>query len=131
MNSILKFRREITHGSTIPRGWQFAWYEPRRRVAVYYPRPLNWLLRAARELLHRVRVACDAPSIERAQIFQMQRIHRERQRLAEEYSRGYLVGWHECFRACLEIVEDELTRPNDLLDVGAFLLDGTKASEGN
>ncbi|HXX19076.1 MAG TPA: hypothetical protein VEJ46_06705 [Candidatus Acidoferrum sp.] len=131
MNSIFKLRREVTHGGRIPQGWQFAWYEPRRRVAVYYPRPLNWLLRAAREIIHRLRLAWDAPSIERAQIFQMQRIHRERQRLAEEYARGYLIGWHECFRACLEIVEDELTHPSDLLDVGALLLDSSKGSEGN
>jgi len=124
-------RREVSHGGAIPRGWQFAWYEPRRRVAIYYPPPLHWLLRAIREIGHRVRVALDAPTIERAQIFEMQRIYRERQRLAEEYSRGYLVGWHECFRACLEIVEDELTRPADLLDIGAFLADPSKLPEGN
>ena len=29
----------------IPRGWQMAWYEPRRRIGVYYPAPLHWLLR--------------------------------------------------------------------------------------
>lgn len=131
MKSILMLRKEVSHGGTIPRGWQFAWYEPRRRVAVYYPPPLNWLLRAARELAHRLRVAWDAPSIERSQVFQMQRMHRERQRLAEEYSRGYLVGWHECFRACLEIVEDELTHPSDLLEMGAFLVDSEKLSQGN
>jgi hypothetical protein len=131
MNSMLKIRREVSHGGTIPRGWQFAWYEPRRRVAVYYPAPLHWLMRAAREIAYRVRVAWDAPTIERSQIFQMQRMHRERQRLAEEYSRGYLIGWYECFRACLEIVEDELTHPSDLLDIGAFLVDATKLPEGN
>jgi hypothetical protein len=131
MNRSFRLRREVSHGGTTPRGWQFAWYEPRRRVAVYYPPPLHWLLRGARELAHRLRVAWDAPTVERAHVFQMQRAHRERQRLAEEYSRGYLVGWQECFRACLEIVEDELTHPSDLLDIGAFLMDGTKSSEGN
>jgi len=131
MNSSLKIRREVSHGGTIPRRWRFAWYEPRRRVAIYYPPPLHWLLRAAREFFHRVRVAWDAPTVERSQIFEMQRIHRERLRLAEEYSRGYLVGWHECFRACLEIVEDELTQPSDLLDIGALLADPEKLSQGN
>jgi len=126
-----KIRREVTHGGVIPRGWRFAWYEPRRRVAVYFPPPLHWLLRAVREFAHRARLAWQAPPIERSQVFEMQRIYRERQRLAEEYSRGYLVGWHECFRACIEVVEDELTRPADLLDVTAFVIDPAKLPEGN
>ena len=131
MISLPKIRREVSHGGVVPRGWRFAWYEPRRRVAVYFPPPLHWLLRALREFAHRVRLAWDAPPIERSQVFEMQRIHRERQRLAEEYSRGYLVGWHECFRACIEIVEDELTRPADLLDITAFVIDPAKLPEGN
>jgi len=131
INRWLRIRREVTHGALVPPGWRFAWYEPRRRVAVYYRAPLHWLMRAARELIYRLRVARDAPSIERAQVFEMQRIHRERQRLADEYSRGYLVGWHECFRECLEIVEDELTHPSQLLDIGALLLDSPKSSRGN
>ncbi|HXX43259.1 MAG TPA: hypothetical protein VEJ38_00925 [Candidatus Acidoferrales bacterium] len=126
-----KIRREVTHGGVIPRGWRFAWYEPRRRVAVYLPPPLHWLLRAVREFSHRVCLAWDAPPIERSQVFEMQRIHRERQRLADEYSRGYLVGWHECFRACIEVVEDKLTRPADLLDITAFVIDPAKLPEGN
>jgi len=124
-------RRELSHGASVPRGWRFAWYEPRRRVGVYYPSPLHWLLRVLREIAYRARVAWDAPEIERAQIFEMQRIHRERQRLAEEYARGYLIGWHECFRACLEIVEDELTRPSDLVDISALLVDADKLPPGN
>jgi len=115
----------------VPRGWRFAWYEPRRRVAVYFPAPLHWLMRALRECLHRARLAWHAPPIERSQAFEMQRSHRERERLAEEYSRGYLVGWHECFRTCLDIVEDELTRPADLLDITAFVIDPAKLPEGN
>ena len=42
--------REVGHGGMIPRGWQMAWYEPRRRVGVYYPSPLHWMLRAMREI---------------------------------------------------------------------------------
>ncbi len=56
----------------------------------------------------RVLAAIHAPEIERAQVFEMQRTHRERERLAEEYASGYLVGWRECFQACLEVVEDEI-----------------------
>ena len=96
MMSRLKVRKEVSHGGVVPRGWQMAWYEPRRRVCVYYPAPLHWLLRAIREVVHRVREAVRAPCIERAEVFQMQRAHRER--VAEEYARGYMAGWRECFQ---------------------------------
>src|SRR5580658_989156 len=60
MMNDLKVRKEVSHGGVIPRGWQMAWYEPRRRVGVYYPVPLHWLLRGIREVVHRVRVAVRA-----------------------------------------------------------------------
>ncbi len=121
MKKSLKVRREVSHGGVIPRGWQMAWYEPRRRVGVYYPAPLHWLLRAMREIVHRVRMAVRAPGIERAEVFQMQRTHQERQRLAEEYARGYMAGWGECFQTCLSAVEEEIGRVDDGWDVGSFL----------
>jgi len=106
----LKVRKEVSHGGVIPRGWQLAWYEPRRRIGVYYPAPLHCLLRGVREVVHRVRSAVRAPGIERAEVFQMQRAHRERERLAEEYARGYMAGWRECFQTCLSAVEEEIAR---------------------
>ena len=60
-----------------------------------------------------------APGIERAEVFQMQRAHRER--LAEEYARSYMAGWRECFRTCLSAVEEEIARVDDTWDVGSFL----------
>ena len=62
MMNRLKVRKEVSHGGVIPRGWQMAWYEPRRRIGVYYPAPLHWLLRGIREVVHRVRAAVRAPS---------------------------------------------------------------------
>jgi hypothetical protein len=121
MMNHVKFRREVSHGGVIPRGWQLAWYEPRRRVGVYYPVPFHWFLRAIRELVHRVRAAVRAPGIERAEVFQMQRVHRERELLAEEYARGYMAGWRECFQTCLSAVEEEISRMDDTWDVGSFL----------
>jgi len=117
----LKVRKEVSHGGVIPRGWQMAWYEPRRRIGVYYPAPLHWLLRGIREVVHRVRAAVRAPGIERAEVFQMQRAHRERERLAEEYARGYMAGSRECFQTCLSAVEEEISRADDTWDVGSFL----------
>ncbi|MGB9336624.1 MAG: hypothetical protein WCB14_16570 [Candidatus Acidiferrales bacterium] len=76
-----------------------AWYEPRRRVAVYFPIPLHWMARLARELGWRWQVAWNALPQERHESCEMQRVFCDRQRLAEEYARGYLDGWEECFDA--------------------------------
>jgi hypothetical protein len=101
-----RVRRDAGHGAVIPRGWRMAWYEPRRRVGVYLPAPLHLVFRVLRELAYRWRTAMAAPTIEHAEVFEMQRAHRERERLADEYARGYLNGWRECFRACLDVVEE-------------------------
>lgn len=104
----------------MPRGWRLAWYEPHRRVGVYYPPPLHWLARAWREAVHRARLAIGAPSLERAEFFEMQLAHRQRELLAEEYARGYLVGWRECFEVCLESVEQEFSHDDALWRVGGL-----------
>jgi hypothetical protein len=131
MSGLMKLRREVGHGGIVPHGWQMAWYEPRRRVGVYYPAPLHWMLRAAREIVYRVRLALHAPGIECAQVFEMQRMHRERQRLADEYARGYLIGWRECFRDCLAAVEEELTRPDEVWEISSLLVDPPKLPPAN
>jgi hypothetical protein len=131
MSSRRGLRREVSHGGMVPPGWQMAWYEPRRRIGVYYPSPLHWVLRALREIFYRLRVAVRAPAIECAQIFEMQRSHRDRQRMADEYARGYLIGWRECFHACLAAVEEELARPDDVWDIGDLLAGAPKQSKDN
>ena len=113
MKSWWGLRRELGPGGRVPRGFRMAWYEPRRRVGIYVPAPLHWALRVLREFAYRLRLALRAPAIERKQFFDMQRIHSERQRLADEYARGYLSGWRECFRACLEAVEEEIARADE------------------
>jgi hypothetical protein len=97
--------RELTFGAPIPRGWRMAWYEPQRRVAVYFPAPLHWVMAAARELAWRFGLAWNARRRERQESDDMQRVFRERQRLAEEFAAGYLSGWHECLDACVEAFE--------------------------
>jgi hypothetical protein len=123
MSTLLKLRREVSHGGRIPRGWQLAWYEPRRRVGVYFPVPLHWLFRAVREFAYRLQVAMRAPGFECEQVFELQRSHRERQHLADEFARGYMEGWHECFQACLTAVEEEISRSDDVWELGALLAD--------
>jgi len=131
MNSRLKLRREAGCKAIIPRGWQMAWYEPRRRVGVYFPVPLHWVLRAMREFAYRVRLALRAPLMEHAEILAMQRDHSERQRFADEYARGYLAGWRECFHTCLEAVEEEIARDDEIWNVGDLLAGAPKPSRDN
>src|SRR6185437_5248629 len=106
----LRLRKEVGHGGMIPRGWQMAWYEPRRRVGVYYPSPWHWIARGMRHVIYRVRLALDALGMEGAQCLAIQRANGERQRLADEYARGYMRGWRECFRTCVDAIEDEMSR---------------------
>jgi hypothetical protein len=114
-------RKEVGHGAKVPPGYQLAWYEPRRRMGVYFPAPLHWVLRMLRELKHRCRLAMRAPLIECAEVFQMQREHRERERMATEYARGYLNGWRECFHVCLDAVEEEIDKVDEAWNIGAML----------
>ena len=98
-------KRELGHGREPQRGWRLAWYEPRRRVGVYYPAPLHLLARALRELRYRAQLAWHAPTREQRDVFDLQRVHREREKLAAEYSRGYLRGWQDCFDEWVETIE--------------------------
>jgi hypothetical protein len=131
MKTRFQLRREVSHGGVVPDGWRMAWYEPPRRVGVYYPAPLHWVLRGLRELSYRLRVALGAPPIERAQAFEMNRAHRDRQRLADEYARGYMAGWSECYDACLDAVEDEITRANEVWEIGDVLASAPKPQRKN
>jgi hypothetical protein len=105
-------------------------YEPRRRIGVYFPAAVHWLARLLRELRHRVQVALRAPGIELAEVFQMQQEHREREHLAEEYARGYMVGWRECFQTCLSAVEEEISRGDEPRDVSSLLPAAPKPPRG-
>ena len=131
MKACWKLRRELGHGARVPRGWRMAWYLPRRRVGVYYPRPLHRLLRAAREIFFRLRMALCAPNVEGMQVFAMQRAHHDRERLADEYARGYMEGWRECFQACLTAVEEELAGSGDIWEIGALLTDTPPTPKDN
>jgi hypothetical protein len=106
--SRLRLRRDLTQGAERPRGWRTAWYEPARRVAVCYPAPLHWLARGLREAAWRARLVWNAPGREAQEVEDAQRRFRERQRLADEYARGYLTGWHECFEACMDAIDDRI-----------------------
>jgi hypothetical protein len=126
-----RLRKEVGHGGVVPRGWRLAWYEPRRRVGIYYPVPLHWLARAAVECVYRLRLALSAPRIERADLLSMQLAHRERQQLADEYSRGYMAGWRECYQTCVDVIESEISQAQATWDVGTLLTGGTNPRRSN
>jgi len=117
----LRLRKEVPQGAEVPQGWRRAWHEPKRHVDVFSPWPLHWVLRFGRELLHRIRVAINAPPIELAETLEMQRHLEERQHPADEYSRGYLVGWRECFEDCLAAAKAEVDDAAYVWDVGDSL----------
>lgn len=102
MNKRGIIRCELGHGAEPPRGWRLAWYEPRKRVGVFYPAPLHLLARVWREFKWRFGVAWRAPTRERHDVFDLQRSQREKQKLAAEFARGYLRGWEECIEAWAE-----------------------------
>jgi hypothetical protein len=81
--------------------------------------------------LRRLRIALCAPRIEHAQVFEMQRAYRDRRRLADEYARGYLAGWRECYRTCLDVMEEEIARTDDVWEIGALLTGTPKESQEN
>lgn len=114
-------RREVAQGGKVPAGWRMAWYEPRRHIAVYGPIFLHWLLRLAHEFVYRVHNAIAAPAIEQVEIAEMRKSHREKERFAEEYSRGYLNGWRDCLDACVAAVEDEFSRTSQVWEAGETL----------
>jgi hypothetical protein len=99
-----------------------AWYEPRRRVGVYFPAPWHCVMRAWRELRYRWNLAWRAPSMERAEVFDMQRRHHERERLADEYGNGFMKGWQECYEACMGAVQAEMSDAEDVWEIGRLLL---------
>lgn len=119
----MKLRREVSHGGIVPRGWRMAWYEPQRRIGVYYPAPLHVIVRIARELGYRLRLAMDTPPAECAQVFGMARARRERERLAEEFSSGYMAGWNECFEACMDAVQEEFLNRDQVWRAGKLVAD--------
>jgi hypothetical protein len=99
--------RELAPGVAAPVGWRMGWFDPMRHVAIYFPAPLHWLARAAREVKWRVQLAVKSPGMDTERILAAQKQYGERMKLADEYARGYLEGWRECFESCAEIFEDE------------------------
>jgi hypothetical protein len=91
----------------------------------------SWPGRVVREIAHRLRIAIFTPTLERAREIECEKLQAERHRLAEEYSQGYLTGWHECYDACLNAIEDELAEKCEIWASGALLTGPDNLTKAN
>lgn len=78
-------------------------------------------IRLLKEIVNRFRLALCAPTIEQSAKNVRERRYAESQRLAEEYAQGYLEGWHECYSACVQIVEESVSDKHDIWAVENIL----------
>jgi len=131
MSFFKRLWKEVPQGGIAPTGWRMAWYEPQRQVEVHTAMPLHWLARTLREIRYRINVAVTAPAMDQEQALVLERAHKDRERLAEEYSNGYMAGWRECFDACLQAVEEEITSADEVWRMGAALADSATSRREN
>lgn len=103
-------------------------YRPARGVAAWLQMWRGWVVRGWREIAWRADVALRAPSLARQQAANEERAYLEEKRLSEEYARGYLCGWQECFEACVEAIEEEIGALEEgLLDAPAEAAEAARA----
>jgi hypothetical protein len=74
------------------------------------------------EIVYRWRLVISAPTRKRALEIEREVAFAQQHRLAEEYSQGYLEGWHDCYAACLDAVEEEASRRDDVWAAGELLI---------
>jgi hypothetical protein len=89
---------------------------------------VNRVLQFGRDVAGRVRRACFALRLGEPEVAR-RAAHAGRQlqvRAADEYARGYLAGWRECFNTCLEAVEEEMAAAEivELRGAGFTVVDG-------
>jgi len=99
---------------------------PGREVCTSKPSstPRSLIGRLTREVTYRWRLLWEAPSAARAYEMNSKTKYAERQRLVEEYARGYLEGWHECYAACLDAVEESVSQKSEIWAAGDLLSGG-------
>lgn len=74
------------------------------------------------EILYRWRLVMWAPTRKRALAIEREVAFAEQHRRAEEYSQGYLEGWHDCYAACLGAIEEEASRRDGVWTAGELLI---------
>jgi hypothetical protein len=92
---------------------------------------LQRLARVFRDLTSRLLAALKpyAPNSSKLEEIRLNQLDGER--LAHEYSQGYMAGWRECFETCLQAVEDEIASADDVWRMGAALTDSGSIKRDN
>jgi hypothetical protein len=101
--------------------WRLVRQRSWRSKRAYIFAPTQWIVRTLRDWRYRIRVALTLPKLEDVQSEQLRRAQEDRERLAHEYSQGYMAGWRECFDACLQAVEHEFASVDDVWRMGGAL----------
>ncbi len=98
------------------------------RMAAWLRMWRGWVVRGWREVAWHASVALRTPGLARQQAANEERAYLEKKKLSEEYARGYLCGWHECFEACVEAIEEEIGGLEEgLLDAPAEAAEAARA----
>lgn len=117
--------------SSFPESCRAVSWASRRGLANRLTAPWGWIRRAFRELHYRFHAALTMPSLQEALAEHARQRELDRERLAHEYSRGYMAGWRECFDTCLQAVEDEIATGDDVWRMGAFLTGSNSIQRDN
>ncbi|HTS10607.1 MAG TPA: hypothetical protein VMH00_00685 [Candidatus Limnocylindrales bacterium] len=121
MNVAARFQGMTAAGNDATPRWTLPGREPKQH-AERHGQPVRWwIVRLVRNLSYRVRLAATAPTLEQVETRELELRNQRSLQLAEEYSRGYMAGWQECFETCLETVEDEIAQADDLWNLGRSL----------
>ena len=96
------------------------WTTPEKRQA--FRRCWN----AFKKFLHTLSPLVSRKASDRLHRAELREAHVEHQRLAEEFSEGYLSGWRECYAACLDAVETEMRTGEGLWAAGELLVGDLK-----
>lgn len=108
--------------------WRVEWRARARRAVSAVRTTIELICRGWRELTRRTGLALNAPSLEWQRAADERRAYLVRKRLTEEYSRGYLCGWQECFETCMQAIEDEIgALEESLWEAPAGATQGTRA----
>lgn len=119
MSILADGQRGTAHGEL--EHWRLIRQRSWRSKKAYIFTPARWIVRALRDWRYRIRIALTVQKLEDVQSQELRRAQEDRERLAHEYSQGYMAGWRECFDACLQAVEDEIASADDVWRMGAAL----------
>lgn len=91
----------------------------------------RWTAWLVREIVNRCRLALFSPTFEKYLELQSKWKDQHQQRMAEEYAKGYLDGWHECYAACLDAVEHPVGEDAEIWAVADLFEQSGQSAKAN